>query len=167
MPGTNAVGRNTAVRISAIAITGPDTSDIALSVASFGESPCSMWCSTASTTTIASSTTMPIASTRASSEIVLIEKPNSGNSTKGPTSETATASSGAGGQGDRGGPPALEEDEDHEDHEHDRFDQRVQDLGDALADRERGVERDGVVEVVRKALLQLLHQHRGVVHRLD
>jgi hypothetical protein len=94
MPGMNAVGRNTAVRISAIATTGPDTSDIAFSVASFGERPCSMWCSTASTTTIASSTTMPIASTSASSEIVLIEKPNTGNSTNVPISETGTASSG-------------------------------------------------------------------------
>ena len=37
--------------------------------------PSSMWCSTASTTTIASSTTRPMASTRPNSDSVLIEKP--------------------------------------------------------------------------------------------
>jgi len=53
-----------------------------------------MWCSTASTTTMASSTTRPIASTRPNSESVLIEKPNIGNSMKVPTSDTGTASKG-------------------------------------------------------------------------
>ena len=53
-----------------------------------------MWCSTASTTTIASSTTRPIASTRPKSDSVLIEKPSSGKSANVPTSETGTASSG-------------------------------------------------------------------------
>src|SRR3989441_8838884 len=54
MPGMNAVGTNTAARMSAIATTGPETCSIALKAASRGESPASMWCSTASTTTIAS-----------------------------------------------------------------------------------------------------------------
>ena len=94
IPGTNAVGTNTATRISAIAMTGPDTSSIALSVASRGASPCSMWCSTASTTTIASSTTSPIASTSPNSDSVLIENPSSGNTANVPTSDTGTASSG-------------------------------------------------------------------------
>ena len=53
-----------------------------------------MWCSTASTTTIASSTTRPIASTRPNSDNVLIEKPSSGKSAKAPISETGTVSSG-------------------------------------------------------------------------
>ena len=75
-PGTNAIGMNTADSTSAIATTGPDTSSIALRVASLGGSfSCSMMCSTASTTTIASSTTMPIASTMPNSDSVLIEKP--------------------------------------------------------------------------------------------
>ena len=59
----NAHGMNTAVSTSPTAITGAETWLIALIVASRGARPCSMWCSTASTTTIASSTTMPIAST--------------------------------------------------------------------------------------------------------
>ncbi len=42
IPGMNAVGTKTAVRISAMATTGPDTSSMAFSVASRGGSPCSM-----------------------------------------------------------------------------------------------------------------------------
>src|SRR5207247_5464838 len=59
-----------------------------------GYIPSSMWRSTASTTTIASSTTSPIASTNPKSESVLIENPNSGNNTKTPINETGTAQSG-------------------------------------------------------------------------
>ena len=65
-----------------------------MKAASRGDSPASIWCSTASTTTMASSTTSPIASTRPKSESVLIEKPRRGKSMKVPTSETGTASSG-------------------------------------------------------------------------
>src|SRR5437763_758551 len=53
------VGTNTAARINAIATTGPDTSSIALKAASLGDRPSSMCRSTASTTTMASSTTSP------------------------------------------------------------------------------------------------------------
>jgi hypothetical protein len=94
MPGTNAVGTNTAARIRAIATTGPDTCSIALKAASRGDSPSSMLRSTASTTTMASSTTRPMARTRPKSDSVLIEKPRSGKTMKVPTSDTGTASSG-------------------------------------------------------------------------
>ena len=50
--------------------------------------------STFSTTTIASSTTMPMASTSAKSESALIEKPRPYMTAKVPTIETGTASSG-------------------------------------------------------------------------
>jgi hypothetical protein len=53
-----------------------------------------MWCSTASTTTMASSTTRPMASTRPKSESVLIENPSRGKTAKVPTSDTGTARSG-------------------------------------------------------------------------
>ena len=53
-----------------------------------------MWCITASTTTIASSTTMPIASTRPNIDSVLTEKPSSGKKMKVPISDTGTVSSG-------------------------------------------------------------------------
>ena len=77
-----------------MATTGPDTSSIALIVASFGSIPCSMWCITASTTTIASSTTMPMASTRPSSDSTLIEKPSIGKKMNAPMSDTGTVMSG-------------------------------------------------------------------------
>ena len=77
--------------MSAMPITGPETSFIAWNVASRGLIPSSMWCSTASTTTIASSTTSPIASTRPNSDSVLIEKPRSGKTAKVPINETGTA----------------------------------------------------------------------------
>ena len=67
---------------------------MALRLASRGDMPSSMWCSTASTTTIASSTTRPIASTRPNSDRVLIEKPSNGNTANVATSETGTARSG-------------------------------------------------------------------------
>ncbi len=94
MPPRKAAGRNTEERIRAMATTGPDTSFIAWIVAARGVIPSSMWCSTASTTTIASSTTRPIASTRPNSERALIENPSSGNIAKVPISDTGTAISG-------------------------------------------------------------------------
>ena len=162
MPGMNAVGRKTAARISAIAITGPETSDIAFSVASRGERPCSMWCSTASTTTIASSTTMPIARTSARSEMVLIEKPNNGKKANVPISETGTAK-----QRDQRGAEALQEEEHDEDDEGDRLAERHEDLADALRDGERRIERDVVLEIAREALRQLFHQRERGVARVE
>jgi len=50
--------------------------------------------STFSTTTIASSTTMPIASTKPKSDRALIPKPSMCMTAKVPTSETGTAASG-------------------------------------------------------------------------
>jgi hypothetical protein len=93
-PGTKATGTNTAKRIRAMPTTGPETSFMAWTVASFGVIPCSMWCITASTTTIASSTTMPMASTSPNIERVLTEKPRSGKKMNVPMSDTGTVSSG-------------------------------------------------------------------------
>src|SRR5260370_745597 len=94
MPGIKAVGTNTAESTSAIPTTGPESSSIAFKAAFFGVRPSSMWRSTPSTTTMASSTTRPIASTRPKRESVLMDKPNTGNNTNVPTSETGTARSG-------------------------------------------------------------------------
>ncbi len=73
---------------------GPLTSSIALYEASRGARPSSMFRSTFSTTTIASSTTMPIARTSPKSDSVLIEKPKPSSTAKVPTMETGTATSG-------------------------------------------------------------------------
>ncbi len=53
-----------------------------------------MWCSTASTTTIASSTTMPIASTRPNSVRLFRLKPSAAMIANVPTIATGTATSG-------------------------------------------------------------------------
>ena len=90
----NAVGTNTAHSTSAIVMIGADTSSIALRVASIGDCPISMCRSTFSTTTIASSTTMPIARTRPKSDSVLSEKPAASITANVPTSDTGTATSG-------------------------------------------------------------------------
>src|ERR1700751_4224473 len=83
-----------AARMSAIATTGLETCSIAAIEASLGDMPSSMWCSTASTTTMASSTTRPMASTKPSKESVLMGKPSAGKTTNVPMRETGTASSG-------------------------------------------------------------------------
>ena len=148
IPPMSAIGMKTAERTRAMPTTGPETSDMALSVASRGDSPSSMWCSTASTTTIASSTTRPMASTSANSDSVLIEKPRKGKNAKAPTSDTGTAMSGMrvarqfwrNRKTTRITRTVASSD-------------RGDDLLDALGDREGGVEADLVVHVAREAPL--------------
>ena len=93
MPGMKATGTNTESSTSVMAMIGAVISPIAFLVASFGRElgSSSITRSTFSTTTIASSTTMPIASTSASSETVLAEKPSASMTAKVPISETGTA----------------------------------------------------------------------------
>jgi hypothetical protein len=93
MPGMNMVGTNTDSSTRVMAMIGPVTWPIAFSVASatVRSGSCSRMCSTASTTTMASSTTMPIASTSASSDTVLAEKPSASMTAKVPTRATGTA----------------------------------------------------------------------------
>src|SRR5262245_20640915 len=90
----NAVGTNTAQSTNAIAMIGPVTSSIAFRVASSGFSPSAIFRSTFSTTTIASSTTIPIATTRPKSERLLMEKPSACITPNVPTSDTGTAAKG-------------------------------------------------------------------------
>src|SRR5947209_5084410 len=85
----------TAMRESAIATTGAPTSAIA-SFAACAEDTFS-WssrCCTASTTTIASSTTVPMANAKPNNVNVLIEKPSAENAANVPTNDTGTASIG-------------------------------------------------------------------------
>ncbi len=93
MPGMKAIGTNTDSSTRVMAMMGAVISPIAFSVAwaTVRSGSCSRMCSTASTTTMASSTTMPIASTRASSEMVLAEKPSASMTAKVPISATGTA----------------------------------------------------------------------------
>ena len=75
-PPIKDTGRNTARSTKAVATIAPDTLRIAAKVASFGLMPISSTLySTASTTTMASSTTIPMASTKANNVKVLMVKP--------------------------------------------------------------------------------------------
>ena len=95
-PGMKATGTKTESSTMVMAMIGPVISPMAFLVASAGESSgcSSITRSTFSTTTIASSTTMPMANTMASSEIVLAEKPMASITAKVPISETGTAMAG-------------------------------------------------------------------------
>src|SRR5438876_12445200 len=90
----NAVGTKTAHSTSAVATMGLVTSLMARLAASTGDKPNSMLRSTFSTTTIASSTTMPMASTRPKSDKLLMENPHASMTAKVPMSDTGTAASG-------------------------------------------------------------------------
>src|ERR1700743_2337834 len=89
VPGKSATGTNTATSTSDVAMTAPATSFIATDAALCGSViPSLMWRSTFSMTTIASSTTSPVASVIPNSVSVLIEKPNSLTKMNVPISET-------------------------------------------------------------------------------
>ena len=75
-PGRKATGTNTAARTAVVAMIGPVTSRMAALAAASGARPFSSWRSTFSTTTMASSTTRPIAKTSPSMLTVLSEKPS-------------------------------------------------------------------------------------------
>ena len=94
-PPMNPTGTNTAHKTKTIAISAPVTSSIALIVASRTESPSvDMIRSTFSITTIASSTTIPIASTNPNNVRVFIENPAIIIPAKAPIIDTGTAKHG-------------------------------------------------------------------------
>ena len=89
-----AAGTNTAHSTSAMAINAAPTSSMLFLAASRGERPAAMLRSTFSTTTIASSTTMPMARTSPNSDRLLSENPNIAMTKNVPTSETGIATIG-------------------------------------------------------------------------
>ena len=90
-----AVGTNTASSTSVVATTGPVTCCIALIVASLAGSRSScMMRMVFSTTTMASSTTMPMASTRPKSDSVLIDNPSDSITANVPISATGMVAAG-------------------------------------------------------------------------
>ena len=94
MPGIAAVGTNTAINTSVVATSAPPTSSIARRVASAGGHPSSINRSTFSTTTIASSTTMPIANTNPNSDRLFREKPMPYMIANVPINDTGIATTG-------------------------------------------------------------------------
>ena len=95
VPGKNATGTNTAISTSDVAITAPVTSPMA-SEAATCDRMCSspMWRWMFSMTTIASSTTSPVASMMPNSVRVLIEKPSSLMKANVPISDTGIVTAG-------------------------------------------------------------------------
>ena len=95
-PGMKPTGTNTDSSTSDIAITGPVICRIAILVASRGGMSgfSAITRSAFSTTTIASSTTTPMPSTRASSDTVLAEKPAASRTAKVPIRLTGMATIG-------------------------------------------------------------------------
>ena len=89
-----ATGINTAIITSVVAIMGPVTSRIAAEVAALGDMPFSILTCTASTTTMASSTTIPIAKTSPNNDIELTVKSKIGKNIKAAISETGIANVG-------------------------------------------------------------------------
>ncbi len=77
VPGRNAIGTNTETRVAVVARTAKNTCRVPSTAAARGLAPRARCRWMFSTTTIASSTIMPVASTRASSVRMLIEKPSS------------------------------------------------------------------------------------------
>jgi len=95
MPGIKETGMNTASKTRVVAITGPVTSFIDNAVASGADKPSSCICRlTFSTTTIASSTTIPMARISANKEMVLMVKPRAASAIKLPISETGMVAEG-------------------------------------------------------------------------
>src|ERR1700758_3560589 len=89
VPGNKATGTNTATSTSDVAITAPVTSFMATAAALCGSVIPSMMCrSTFSITTMASSTTSPVASVIPNSVNVLIENPNNLTKINVPIKET-------------------------------------------------------------------------------
>ena len=109
---------------------------IALIAASWPFMPCSMLCAAFSTTTMASSTTMPIASTIANS----VEHVD-GEAERRHRGERADDRDGHGGRRHQHRAPVLEEHQDHDQHQHAGLDQRLVDLVDRLSTNIGGVER--------------------------
>src|SRR5262249_35021068 len=91
IPAMNAVGTNTAQSTSAMPMTGPVTSSMAFRLASRGDNPIAIQRSTFSTTTMASSTTMPIANTSPNNERLFSENPSIAMTANVPTRDTGTA----------------------------------------------------------------------------
>ena len=89
VPGMNATGMNTAINTKVHEITAIDTSLMAWRVASRAlVMPLSIFAITASTTTIASSTTVPMASTSANSVRIFSENPASDTIANVPSNDT-------------------------------------------------------------------------------
>src|SRR5262249_53374702 len=158
MPERKADGTNTAHSVSAIEISAPPTSSIVRWAASTGDMPSRMLRSTFSTTTIASSTTMPTASTRPNRDRLLSEMPKAARIANVPTSDTGIAMTGM-----MVARQLCRNKEHDAHHQQDGHENRDDDLVDRLRDEDRRVIDDDRVDAGRKILLQLLHRRHDLM----
>ena len=145
-------GRNTLSSTSVIARIGRSNSFIASVAACFGSIPFSTYLAEPSTTMIASSTTMPMARTRANRVSRLTLK-----SERGHRREGADDGDGHRRRRHQRRPPALQEHDDDEEDEHRRLDQRLVDLFDGGAHEARGVERHRIRDPAGEGGREPLH----------
>ena len=143
MPPINAAGMNTAQSTSAMAISAPPTSSIVRCAASRGDRPARRCRSTFSTTTIASSTTMPMASTRPNSDSVVERIAERRHHREGADQRDRDRDD----RDDRRA-PGLQEEDDDDDDEDDRLADRLHHLVHRLGD-ELGRVVDDVVVAAR------------------
>ncbi len=94
IPDINAVGTKTANRTRVVAMTGPVISLIAVMAACLGVIPSAIYRDVLSTTTIASSTTIPIARTIPNRDSMFNENPSPDIIANVPTRETGMATTG-------------------------------------------------------------------------
>ena len=94
MPEMKAAGRNTEISTSVMPMIGPINSPIASMAACLGLCPCSMCWATLSTTTMASSTTMPMHSTSANRVRKFTLNPSMAIAAKEPTMVMGTVVAG-------------------------------------------------------------------------
>ena len=123
------------------------TSPMAREVASCG-SECSMcmWRCTFSMTTMASSTTRPVASVMPKRVSELMEKPKMRDEGEGADERNRN-----GDGGNDGGAPVEQEEKDDSDDDDDGLGQRDQHFADRVADGGGGVEGDGVLKARRES----------------
>ena len=94
MPGKKEIGMNTAASVAVVASTAKNTCLRPWTAAARGPRPRARWREMFSMTTMASSTTRPVARTSASSVMMLIEKPTSHIAASVPISAIGTVMAG-------------------------------------------------------------------------
>ena len=127
-------------------MTAPATSFMATDAALCGSvMPSAMWRSTFSMTTMASSTTSPVASVMPNSVRVLMEKPSSLTKMKAPINETGMVTAGINVLRQ-----SCKKYKDDEDDQHDGLQQSNQHVANGFADHRGGVECHGIFQAGRK-----------------
>ena len=156
LPVMKASGTNTAISVQVVAMTAKPISRAPSKEASSGGSPCSMRRWMFSISTIASSTTMPMASTIGEQGQDVDRGAEERHHHEGGDDRDRDRD-----HGDDGRAPVAQEDQDHEDDEADALDERLQHAVDRGADELALVVHDVRFGAGRQGALELLELGRG------